>query len=226
MKSALDMDRTPASTVMAMQIALGTIPFGTAVNERDTFAILDRFVEAGGTMLDTADNYPFWVEGCTGDESEAAIGAWLAARDNRDQVFLSTKVGARPSSPATGRWTGPRACRPPPSTRPSRAACGDWGPTTSTSTGRTSRTARSPWRRPWEPRRAGPEGQDPRAARATCPPGAWSGPGTSRPRTAGSPTPTCSYATPTCARARTPGRRREATRSPPTTTWSTYASTT
>ncbi len=35
------MDRTPASTVVAMNIALGTIAFGTAVAEKDTFAILD-----------------------------------------------------------------------------------------------------------------------------------------------------------------------------------------
>ncbi|SDK16968.1 aldo/keto reductase [Nonomuraea jiangxiensis] len=82
-----------------MNIALGTIPFGTTVGLRDTFALLDRFHEAGGTMIDTADNYPFWVEGRSGDESELAIGAWLAARRNRDQVFISTKVGARPTVP-------------------------------------------------------------------------------------------------------------------------------
>ncbi|MEV0615503.1 aldo/keto reductase [Nonomuraea sp. NPDC050404] len=82
-----------------MNFALGTIPFGTTVGMGDTFAILDRFREAGGTMLDTADNYPFWVEGRTGDESELAIGAWLAARGNREEVFISTKVGARPTVP-------------------------------------------------------------------------------------------------------------------------------
>ncbi|MFC7593141.1 aldo/keto reductase [Nonomuraea antimicrobica] len=82
-----------------MNIALGTIPFGTAVGTRETFALLDRFAEAGGTMLDTANNYPFWVEGRSGDESELAIGAWLAARGNRDEVFISTKAGARPTVP-------------------------------------------------------------------------------------------------------------------------------
>ncbi|MGW6500699.1 aldo/keto reductase [Nonomuraea angiospora] len=82
-----------------MNIALGTIPFGTTVDLRDTFAILDRFHEAGGTMLDTANNYPFWVEGRSGDESELAIGAWLAARGNRDEIFISTKGGARPTVP-------------------------------------------------------------------------------------------------------------------------------
>jgi aryl-alcohol dehydrogenase-like predicted oxidoreductase len=34
-----------------MKIALGTIPFGTTVSREDSFAILDRFAEAGGTML-------------------------------------------------------------------------------------------------------------------------------------------------------------------------------
>ncbi|GAA1770406.1 aldo/keto reductase [Luedemannella helvata] len=84
-----------------MRIALGTIPLGSAVSQRDSFAILDRFVDAGGTLLDTANNYPFWVEGCTGDESEATIGAWLAARGSavRDRVFVGTKVGARPVVP-------------------------------------------------------------------------------------------------------------------------------
>ncbi|MFI6298031.1 aldo/keto reductase [Nonomuraea sp. NPDC050790] len=82
-----------------MRIALGTIGFGTAVGMDDTFALLDRFTEAGGTMIDTANNYPFWVEGRTGDESEAAIGAWLSARSARDRVVLSTKAGARPTVP-------------------------------------------------------------------------------------------------------------------------------
>ncbi|NRQ33282.1 aldo/keto reductase [Nonomuraea sp. NN258] len=82
-----------------MNIALGTISFGTSVSMEDTFAILDRFHEAGGTMLDTANNYPFWIDGCTGDESELAIGAWLAARGNRDQMVISTKVGGRPTVP-------------------------------------------------------------------------------------------------------------------------------
>ncbi|MEV4801005.1 aldo/keto reductase [Nonomuraea sp. NPDC049421] len=82
-----------------MDIALGTIPFGTSVGMDETFAILDRYHEAGGTRIDTANNYPFWVEGCSGDESELAVGAWLAARGTRDDMVISTKVGARPTVP-------------------------------------------------------------------------------------------------------------------------------
>lgn len=79
-----------------LPFALGTIPFGTSVREADTFALLDRYVDAGGTMIDTANNYPFWMAGCTGDESECVIGRWLAARRSRDRVSIGTKVGARP----------------------------------------------------------------------------------------------------------------------------------
>ncbi|GLW24413.1 oxidoreductase [Microbispora amethystogenes] len=85
--------------MIGMRIALGTIPFGTAVDEETSFAILDRFVEGGGTILDTANNYPFWLDGATGDESEATIGRWLASRRDRDAVVISTKCGARPSVP-------------------------------------------------------------------------------------------------------------------------------
>ncbi|MDP9846893.1 aldo/keto reductase [Streptosporangium lutulentum] len=80
-------------------LALGTIPFGTTLDDKAGFAILDRFAEAGGALLDTANNYPFWNEGATGDESELAIGRWLAARGNRDRMVLSTKCGARPTVP-------------------------------------------------------------------------------------------------------------------------------
>ncbi|WP_406312492.1 aldo/keto reductase [Streptosporangium sp. NBC_01639] len=82
-----------------LPLALGTIPFGTVLDDRATFAILDRFADAGGSLLDTANNYPFWKDGATGDESELAIGRWLAARGNRDRVVLSTKCGARPTVP-------------------------------------------------------------------------------------------------------------------------------
>src|SRR5690606_3060309 len=79
--------------------ALGAIPFGDKLDEKDSFAILDRFAEAGGTMLDTANNYPFWVEGRTGDESETMIGAWLTSRGIRDRMTIGTKCGARPTVP-------------------------------------------------------------------------------------------------------------------------------
>ncbi|GLZ11004.1 oxidoreductase [Actinomadura sp. NBRC 104425] len=85
-----------------MEFALGAMWFGTRVDEETSFAILDRFVEAGGTMIDTADNYAFWLDGGRGGESETVIGRWLASRKVRDQVFIGTKVGAQPKTPGTG----------------------------------------------------------------------------------------------------------------------------
>ncbi|MFJ9323503.1 aldo/keto reductase [Streptomyces globisporus] len=90
---------------LASALALGTLPFGTTVDEKTSFAILDRFVEAGGNLLDTANAYAFWVPGGTGDESEATIGRWLADRGVRDEVLISTKAGARPTVPGTGLET-------------------------------------------------------------------------------------------------------------------------
>ncbi|WP_327674195.1 aldo/keto reductase [Kitasatospora sp. NBC_00458] len=89
-------------TIPQRTIVLGTLGFGTIVDEETSFRILDRFVEAGGTVLDTANNYAFWLDGATGDESEEVIGRWLASRGARDRVVISTKVGARPSVPGGG----------------------------------------------------------------------------------------------------------------------------
>ncbi|WP_066946052.1 aldo/keto reductase [Microtetraspora fusca] len=82
-----------------MKLALGTIPFGTTVDEATSFAILDRFAESGGTIVDTSNNYPFWIPGATGDESERTVGRWLASRRLRDRITVSTKCGARPTVP-------------------------------------------------------------------------------------------------------------------------------
>jgi aryl-alcohol dehydrogenase-like predicted oxidoreductase len=82
-------------------LCLGTLNFGTTVDERQAFALLDRFTEAGGTFIDTANTYAFWVPGGTGAESEEVIGRWLASCNARDRVVLSTKVGALPDPPGT-----------------------------------------------------------------------------------------------------------------------------
>ncbi|WP_232836363.1 aldo/keto reductase [Lentzea terrae] len=80
-------------------LCLGTMYFGTTVAEEQAFAVLDRFVEAGGTFIDTANTYSFWVPGGTGVESEELLGRWLASRGVRDRVVLATKVGALPDPP-------------------------------------------------------------------------------------------------------------------------------
>jgi aryl-alcohol dehydrogenase-like predicted oxidoreductase len=65
------------------RLALGSMTFGLETDETEAFAQLYAFVEAGGTLIDTADVY--------GDgESERIIGRWLADRRLK-QVIVSTK---------------------------------------------------------------------------------------------------------------------------------------
>ena len=66
-------------------LALGTLTFGNETSEADSFAQLDRFVSAGGTLIDTADVY---ADG----RSEQIIGRWLASRaEARERAVIATK---------------------------------------------------------------------------------------------------------------------------------------
>ncbi|MFC0532680.1 aldo/keto reductase [Phytohabitans kaempferiae] len=77
------------------RLALGAMLMGTLTNEADSFEILDRYLGAGGSFVDTADCYAWWPgPGNRGGESEALLGRWLAKRGRRDDVFLATKGSA------------------------------------------------------------------------------------------------------------------------------------
>lgn len=80
-------------------LALGAMLFGTALDERRSFDLLDRFVDAGGVWIDTADCYAFWADPSGfGGQSELLLGRWLARRPGvRDRVRISTKVGCEPT---------------------------------------------------------------------------------------------------------------------------------
>lgn len=63
---------------------LGTMTFGDSVDEPTANEMVDRFLAAGGTGIDTANGY-------AGGRSEEILGSVLAGR--RDDVVLATKVG-------------------------------------------------------------------------------------------------------------------------------------
>ncbi len=69
-------------------LCLGTMTFGVdwgwGIPREGAFAILDRYLEAGGNFIDTADGY-------TGGKSESMIGEHLAERGVRERVVLATK---------------------------------------------------------------------------------------------------------------------------------------
>ena len=75
-------------------IVFGGNVFGWTLDEKESFRILDEFVDAGFNTIDTANVYSRWVPGNEGGESEAIIGKWMKGKGNRDKVTVITKVGS------------------------------------------------------------------------------------------------------------------------------------
>jgi aryl-alcohol dehydrogenase-like predicted oxidoreductase len=74
-------------------LAFGGNVFGWTADEPTSFMLLDRFVDAGFNLIDTADMYSTWVTGNSGGESETIIGKWLKRSGKRAKVVIATKVG-------------------------------------------------------------------------------------------------------------------------------------
>ena len=80
-----------SSSLEVAPIALGGNVFDWTADEAASFAVLDAFVDAGGTMIDTADVYSAWAPGHKGGESEALIGRWLKRNPaKRAKVVIAT----------------------------------------------------------------------------------------------------------------------------------------
>ncbi|WP_329360639.1 aldo/keto reductase [Streptomyces sp. NBC_01483] len=88
-------------------LALGAMLFGSVTDEKTSFAVLDRYVEAGGNFVDTSDNYAFWTDGSQGGQSEELLGRWRRSRGTGDEIVFATKLGARPLAPGTGYTDNP-----------------------------------------------------------------------------------------------------------------------
>ena len=73
------------SGAVVSSLALGAMTFGAEADESTSFALLDTFFAAGGTLIDTADVY-------NGGLSEAIVGRWLASRHGEaGQAMVATK---------------------------------------------------------------------------------------------------------------------------------------
>ncbi|MEQ8599723.1 MAG: aldo/keto reductase [Devosia sp.] len=90
------MNRRPLgrSELVIEPLVLGGNVFGWTVDEARGFDILDAYVGAGFSAIDTAEGYPNWVPGNPPGMSETIIGKWLRARGNRDSVHIFTKVNS------------------------------------------------------------------------------------------------------------------------------------
>src|SRR5258706_4772602 len=73
------------SDLRVSAIGLGGATFGREIDEPAAFAVLDRALECGITLFDTAEAY-------SSGRSEEILGRWIASRGVRDQIVLATKV--------------------------------------------------------------------------------------------------------------------------------------
>lgn len=76
--------------------------WGAAVDEHDAQDQLTTFLDAGGTVVDTAANY-------SSGASESTLGALMSKHDLRDRIVLSTKAGLRMTPDGIQRDTSRRA---------------------------------------------------------------------------------------------------------------------
>lgn len=91
----MDLRTLGHSGTIVSAFALGTMTFGAEADEAASHAILERYLDAGGTFVDTADVY-------SSGASESIIGRWLARNHGRrDQIVIATKgrfpMGAGPN---------------------------------------------------------------------------------------------------------------------------------
>ncbi|WP_411700453.1 aldo/keto reductase [Conyzicola sp.] len=73
------------SGAIVSELTLGTMTFGAEADEATSHAIVDAFVDNGGTFIDTADVY-------SAGESERIVGRWLSANpEAAKQIVVATK---------------------------------------------------------------------------------------------------------------------------------------
>lgn len=73
------------SALQVSSIGLGCVTFGREIDPDTAFIVMDRALDRGITLFDTAEAYGRGA-------SETVIGNWLQARGTRDRIVLGTKV--------------------------------------------------------------------------------------------------------------------------------------
>ena len=81
------------SGIEVSAFCLGAMRFGWQTPEDVSFRLLDRYVEAGGSFIDTANIYGRRGDEPAGAISETLLGKWMRARKNRSALCIASKVG-------------------------------------------------------------------------------------------------------------------------------------
>ncbi|THX54513.1 putative aryl-alcohol dehydrogenase Aad14 [Aureobasidium pullulans] len=87
----------------AMSIGDAWSSFMGSMDKKQSFALLDAFVEAGGNFIDTANNYQ-------NEQSEQWLGEWMKERGNRDQMVIATKFTTDYKGYALGKGKAANHC--------------------------------------------------------------------------------------------------------------------
>jgi len=94
------------STIQPSRICLGTAEFGSRIDRRASWAVMDAYAEAGGNFFDTAHIYAAWLPNGWG-ASERTLGEWIRENGLRDKLVLATKGGHPPLDKMTMGRCGP-----------------------------------------------------------------------------------------------------------------------
>ena len=96
----------PQTDLRVSKICLGTMTWGNQNTPAEGFDQMDYALEKGVNFFDTAELYPVPASAETYAETERIMGDWFAARNNRNQVVLATKIAGPGAYTAHIRTTG------------------------------------------------------------------------------------------------------------------------
>lgn len=75
------------------ELGLGCITWGTDVDERSAHLQIDRFLDHGFGLIDTAELYPAYPKGLsTPGVSEVILGRWIKSTKRREKIRILTKI--------------------------------------------------------------------------------------------------------------------------------------
>jgi aryl-alcohol dehydrogenase-like predicted oxidoreductase len=74
------------------EVVLGTMQFGWRIDEKESFKVMDKAIDLGINILDTANIYSKWGENSYAGKSEEIIGKWMTDRENRNELVIATKL--------------------------------------------------------------------------------------------------------------------------------------
>jgi len=82
-----------SANIEVSALCLGAMFMGSKNDVVSSYQLLDEYMALGGTFIDTANTYAYWIPGFLGGESETVLGSWMKERKNRSRIFLASKVG-------------------------------------------------------------------------------------------------------------------------------------